>query len=80
MNFSLNWKAGITNLIESIALSAAGSIASTPITVYDALSSVWDGLKTVSDIDPSDVTYRWETQTTAVFTYVRLESQSDDYQ
>lgn len=80
VNFSVNWKAGITNLIQSVALSAAGSIAPTPITVYDALSSVWDGLKTVSDIDPSDATYRWETQTTAVFTYVRLESQSDYYQ
>lgn len=80
VNFSLNWKAGVTNLISSIALSAAGSIASIPITVYDALASAWSGLKTVSDIDPSNVTYRWETQTTAVFAYVRLEGQSDNYQ
>ncbi|MCX7843000.1 MAG: hypothetical protein N2489_08000 [Clostridia bacterium] len=80
VSFSVNWKAGVTNLITSLAWSGAGSIASVPVTVYDALSSVWDGLKTVSDVDPSDVTYKWQTQTTAVFAYVRLESQSDNYQ
>lgn len=80
VNFSVNWKAGVTNLITSLAWTAAGSIASVPVSVYDALSSVWTGLKTTSDIDPSDVTYRWETQTTASFAYVRLESETDDYQ
>lgn len=80
VNFSVNWKAGVTNLIESLAWTAAGTIASIPVSVYDALSSVWDGLKTTSDIDPSDVIYSWETQTTAVFAYVRLQSQTDDYQ
>lgn len=80
VSFSVNWKAGVTNLITSLAYSAAGTIASTPITVYDALSSVWSGLKTVSDVNPSDVTYKWRTQTTAVFSYVKPEGKSDSYQ
>ena len=67
-------------MLLSFASSAAGSILPDPITVYDALESAWEGLRTVSDIRPSDVTYQWETQTTACFSYVRLESQSDDYQ
>jgi len=32
VNFSANWKAGVTNLISSIASSTAGSIASVPST------------------------------------------------
>ena len=48
--------------------------------MFDALSSSWSGLKLTSDIDPSNVIYRWETQTTAVFFYVRPESYGDNYQ
>ena len=78
--FSANWKAGVTNLFKFVVSAGASTIAPIIVNVYEALSSVWDGLKTVSDIDPNNVTYRWETQTTACFAYVRLENQSDDYQ
>jgi hypothetical protein len=80
VNFSVNWIAGITNLITSLAKTATGSIAPISVTVYDALEATWAGLKPVSDIKPSNVHYEWETQTTAVFAYVRLERQSDDDQ
>ncbi len=82
--YNMNWKAGTTNFLSSVALSilgaSTGRITSAAISVYDALSSVWEGLKPTSDIDPTDVYYKWETQTTAVFSYVRLENQSDEYQ
>lgn len=80
VNFNTNWKAGVTNLIKSVATSLAGNIAPTPTTVYQALVAGWSGLKKTSDIDASQVIYKWQTATTVVFTYVRLESQSDFYQ
>ena len=80
VNYSINWKAGVTELLKSLAWSGAGAIASIPVTVYDALASMWSGLRPVSDIDPCSVYYAWETQTTASFSYVRLESQSYNYQ
>jgi hypothetical protein len=81
VNFSTNWTAGITNLIQIAATTVAGETVYAPaITVYDAIASAWSGFSKVSEIDPSTVTYRWETQTIAAFQYVRLETQSDSYQ
>lgn len=50
------------------------------VTFYDAFSAGWDGLKTTSKVRAHDVYYRWENSTSAVFFYVRLESETDDYQ
>jgi hypothetical protein len=81
VNYSIDWKAGVTNFIQSVASTLAGeSVYAPAITVYDALSSVWSGLSPVSEIKPSKVTYTYETQTTAAFQYVRLEKESDSYQ
>ena len=80
VNFNTNWKAGVTNLMKSVATSLVGNIAPTATTVYEALVAGWSGLQKTSDIDASDVFYSWETATTVVFTYVRLESESDFYQ
>lgn len=80
VNYSVNWTGGVTNFLSSVAWTAVGSVYTIPVTVYDCLSSVWDGLKPVTEIDPAKVQYQWETQTTAVFNYVRLENHSDDYQ
>lgn len=79
MNLNYNWKAGTTNIIKTLASASVGTIAPRTVLVYDALSSGWDGLKKTSDIDPSDATYRWETQTTAVFFYVKPHGYSDNY-
>lgn len=77
VNFSVNWEAGVTNLVKAVASVGVSQLAPKTATVYDILSSVWSGLKPVSDIDASEVTYRFENKTTAMFSYVRLESQTD---
>lgn len=77
VNYSLNWKAGVTTFFKKVVSAGASDVAPITTTVYDVLSSIWSSLKTTSDIDPSDVYYRWENSTSAVFSYVRLQSQTD---
>lgn len=78
--YSINWQAGATSFIKSIASVGASQLAPVTSTVYDVLSSTLQGLQPTSVVDPADVIYRWENRTTAVFSYVRLESESDNRQ
>jgi len=50
------------------------------ITFYDAIMSFWDGIKTTTEVRAPHIVYSWSMITTAVFAYVRLENQTDDYQ
>lgn len=77
VNYSVNWEAGATTFLKKVVSAGASYVAPITSTVYDVLSSVWSSLRTTSYIDPTDVYYRWENSTSAVFSYVRLESQTD---
>lgn len=80
VRYSVDWNAGTTTFLKKIVQAGASYVAPITTTVYDALASVWNSLETTSNIKPSDVVYVWENKTTVVFSYVRLESQSDYYQ
>lgn len=80
--FSSNWQAGVQNVFETAAWSALGLIpkASIAITFYDAIRSFWDGIKTTMEVRAPHIVYSWSSVTTVVFSYVRLDDQTDDYQ
>ena len=82
VTFSQNWEAGVTNVIYSLAESAVGLIPGSTfaLTVYGAASEFLSGISTTTEVSVPNITYSWSSTTTAVFTYVRLDEQSDDYQ
>lgn len=84
VSFDYNWSAGAYNVLETAAWSAVGSIpipgASLAVNFYDAISSFLSGISRTTEVDVPHITYSWSSVTTAVFAYVRLEGQTDDYQ
>lgn len=80
INYDINWVAGTTEFFKAVASVGVSELAPISSTVYDVFSSVWNGLQTVSTIDPCSVYYTWENSTTVIFSYVRLQSESDDAQ
>lgn len=80
VKFTVDWEAGKTNFLSAAASVGFSELAPITSTVYDMLSAGWTGLKKVSKIDPGDVVYWWENETNVVFSYVRLESETDDNQ
>lgn len=82
VSFKNNWKAGASNLFQSVAQSSIGAIpgASLAVSVYDAVKSAVSGISTTTTVTIPNVTYSWSSTETVVFTYIRLTSQTDDYQ
>lgn len=83
VSFSVDWVAGVTNLLTVVAETAAGAALenySWVLTVYDALKGLLEGITTTTEIRPSDVLYWYETQTTAIFAYTKIEGQPDSTQ
>lgn len=82
VRYSKNYKAGVANVLETLAESSIGSIpkASKYVTFYSALKAFASGISTTTEVQAPEVTYTWAGTTTAVFTYVRKTSQTDDYQ
>jgi len=82
VTFSTNWSAGIANVIKSSILSAVGLIQGSTFALafYDAVSSFLSGISRTTEVKVPHINYSWSSTTTAVFTYIRLESQTDNYQ
>ncbi|ABP66344.1 hypothetical protein Csac_0725 [Caldicellulosiruptor saccharolyticus DSM 8903] len=82
VTYNYNWQAGVYNVIESLAWSAVGTIpgASIFVNLYDAISSFISGISKTTEVNVPNIAYSWASITTAVFTYVRLESESDNRQ
>lgn len=84
VNFSTDWNAITTNLLEIIAGAAMDSFteggADVVITVYDAVREILEGMTSTTVIKPSEVIYWYETQTTAVFCYTKIEGRPDSTQ
>ncbi|PXW86015.1 hypothetical protein DES38_1261 [Streptohalobacillus salinus] len=79
---SYNWSAGSMNAVTTVGKSAAGSIpgASIALTVYDTAKNFVSGISRSTIVNDADISYTWAQSTTAVFSYVKLSSQSDNYQ
>ncbi|MDC3417083.1 hypothetical protein [Aquibacillus salsiterrae] len=77
-----NWKAGYMNVLSTGAKTAAGEIpgAGIALSVYDAFKGMITGISKETTITDANINYSWNIATTAVFSYVKLASQSDDYQ
>ncbi|MFE7062001.1 hypothetical protein ACFVAD_07600 [Sutcliffiella sp. NPDC057660] len=77
-----NWKAGSMNALKTVASSVAGEIpgASLALTVYDTVSGFASGISRETTVTDAEISYTWSQATTAVFSYVRRDSQSDSYQ
>lgn len=86
ITFNNNWRAGAENAISSVAKSILSGVlsevpgASMAVSFYDAVCSFVAGINTTTEVDVPNITYVWSNVTTAIFTYVRLSTQSDDYQ
>ena len=82
VTYNYNWQAGVYNVIESLAWSAIETIpgASIFVNLYDAISSFISGISRTTEVNIPNIAYSWSSVTTAIFTYVRLESESDNKQ
>lgn len=86
ITFSNNWKAGAVNVISSVGKSILGDVlsditgAQIALSFYDAVRSFVTGIDSTTEVDVPHISYTWSNVTTAAFTYVRLSTQSDDYQ
>jgi len=82
ITYDTNWQAGVDNVLSVLGESAVGLIPGSTIalTLYDAVSGFVSGINRTTEVSVPHITYSWSGVTTAVFMYVRLESQSDDYQ
>lgn len=80
--FSTNWAAGVANVVASLGQSAAGKIPGSTVvlTFYNAISSFISGVSTTTEVSVPHIAYSWSNVTTAVFTYVRQDSQGDESQ
>ncbi|WP_416150095.1 hypothetical protein ACM26V_03605 [Salipaludibacillus sp. HK11] len=70
------------NAFKSGATSAAGAIpgASSALSVYDVAKSFVSGISKETTITDAEISYTWAQLTTAVFSYVKKQGQSDNYQ
>ena len=83
VKFSNSWAAGITNALKVIVGAAVGAIstgASYIATVYDVLTELVSGIKKTTKITTPHIVYSWAATSTAVFTFVRKDSQNDSHQ
>lgn len=82
ITFSRNWIAGVNNAIYSLGQSAVGMIpgSTVALTFYDAVKSFISGISTTTEVSVPHIAYSWSNVTTAVFTYVRQNSQGDESQ
>ena len=77
-----NWIAGVNNLLDCVAETALGPIpgASLVVSFVDAVQSTVSAINPYTEIHNPAITYIWSSVTTAVFAYVKVAVQSDDYQ
>lgn len=82
VTFDYNWSTGVQNLINSVGTSLAGTIPGSTfvLSFYDAIRSFFSGISKTTEVDVPNIAYSWSNVTTVMFTYVRLESQTDDSQ
>ena len=82
VSHSKSWTAGAGKVITSLAESGVGAIpgASTYLTFYNAAKAYISGMSTTTEVKAPKIAYTWSSTTTAVFTFVRKSSQTDDYQ
>ena len=80
--YSYNWLAGSVNLLQSVGFSLAGEIPGSSLLLgfYDAVSSLASGISRTTEVSVPHITYSWSSTTTITFLYVRLASQTDDFQ
>ncbi len=80
--YNTPWNVAAQNLIEVAVTNAAGLIPGTtlPLIAYDALSAIITGISRTSEVSSPHISYSWSMTELVVFAYVRLESQTDDYQ
>jgi hypothetical protein len=84
ITFDTNWQAGVANALTAVGTAVAGSlyetVANVALTLYSVVSGFVSGITRTTEVDVPNITYTWSSNETVVFTYVRLESQTDDYQ
>lgn len=81
--FSGSWQAAAGNVIQTTVLAGVGLISNTLtwlVTIYDVCSGIVTGFSKTTEVRSPNITYTYDLNTTAMFTYVRLTTQSDDYQ
>ncbi len=69
-------------VLTTLASTVAGEIpgSSIGLTVYDMASGFVSGISKETTVTDAEISYSWSQVTTVVFSYVRLDSQSDKYQ
>ena len=83
---SKSWTAGAGKVFAVVGETIVGAAtqeipgSSFYLTFYNAANAFISGMSTTTEVKAPEINYTWSGTTTAVFTYVRLNSQSDDYQ
>lgn len=83
---SRDWEAGSLEFLSFLATQYVGGItsqipgANIVLSLYDCLYSMVNGLRDDMEVNAAHIVYSWSLVTTASFTYVKLQGQSDDYQ
>ena len=80
LRYTGNAQAGAVNFFKAVGAAIQSYITPVTSTLYNIFSSTWNGLATTTIVDSVDATLSWETSTTVMIYYIRLESQTDEAQ